>query len=177
MWVNGIGPDHDGLKANEIEDELELDLEYTAKTSLKHLVDVNIVEEFTPSGPSTLVIASWMDGGDGDVVNGNVTEAAEEGLRALADEVSTEPSSDGEAAATDGGGLSTIIADEFDLVIDKVENFLRTTDRPVDVLNQAVEAIEEADGVEVGEDYGEIAFINMPHRFRLTDRAVSLYEQ
>jgi len=175
MWEQGIDPSHDGLKADEVEDKLSLDLEFTVRTSLGHLQDANIVEGGAPPGPDTYVIASWMDDGDGEIVNGEVDEAAEEGIEALADDISSGPSPSSGAAATDGGGKVSLVADELDLVSDKVVDFLHTTDRKVEVLNDAVQAIQEADGVECKSDYGEIVFINPPHRHNLSKKAITLY--
>lgn len=175
MWEQDIGPSHDGLKTNEVEDELNLDLEFTVETSLGHLQDANIVESGAPPGPDTFVIASWMDDGDGEIVNGEVDEAAEEGIEALADDISSGPSPSSGAAATDGGGKVSLVADELDLVSNKMVEFLRTTDGKVNVLNKAVHAIQEADGVECKDDYGEIAFINPPHRHNLSEKAMALY--
>ena len=179
MRNHKIGPDHDGHKADDVEDELGLDLDFAVRTSLGHLEEIGLVEEFIPPGPETLVIATWRDDGDGEVVNGEVTEAAEEGLDAIADDVASSTPSSGETAATDGSGvtLQGTLAREFDLVPNKVEDFLRTTDRQVDILNGAVEAIEDEDDLEVGDDYGEIIFINMPYRYRLTEKAIRLYER
>lgn len=179
MWNHSIGPTHDGLKSSEIEDELGLNLNFEAKTSLKHLEDVDLVEEFVPPGPDTLVIAPWMDNGEGDVINGEVTEAAEEGLDALVDDLKDSSAGSGTRTAADGSGVTTrsVVAAEFDVVPDQVEEFLKTASDPVDVLNRAVEAIEETDGVEVGDGYDEILFINQAHRFRLTEQAVGLYER
>jgi hypothetical protein len=179
MWDHDILPDHDGLKRKDIEDELSLDLDYSTKTTLGHLVDANIVEEFRPPGPEVFVIATWMDEGDGEIVNGSVTEAAEQGLEALTTELESSRSSDGRTATADGSGHTkrSTLVEELDVLPEQVENFLRTTSRQVDVLNDAVEAIEEADDLEVGDDYGEIAFINAPFRYRLTEFAVDLYER
>lgn len=179
MWANGVDPDHDGLKASEVKEELNLDLEFKVRTSLSHLEEVDYVEEFTPPGPGTLVIAEWMDDGEGEIVLGRVEEAAEEGLDALASEVETTPSGSGGVTAADGSGVTirSVLAAEFDLVPHKVENYLRSTDKPVKVLNRAVEAVKEADEVKASEDYGEIVFINMPYRYRLTEKAVELYEK
>lgn len=47
----------------------------------------------------------------------------------------------------------------------------------MDDLNDVGDAIEEADGIEVGDDYGNIGFINMPYRYRLTEKAIELYER
>lgn len=182
LWNKDIGPNHDGLKASEVEEEIPRDLDFGVRTSLGHLEDAGLVEEFIPPGPEVLVIAEWMDDGDGEVVNGEVDEAAEEGIDALIEDLEPRPAKgSGETAATDGSGnpptLRSILAHEFDLLADKVEDFLSQTDNPVDVLNRAVDAISEEEDLEVGEDYGKIAFINMPYQYRLTEEAVTLYER
>lgn len=179
MWDEDINPDHDGLKANDIESEFGLDLNYKVRTSLHHVEEIHIVEEFRPPGPETLVIAEWMDDGDGEVVLGRVSEAAEEGLDALASDVGSIPPEAEPPTATDGSGITlrSILASEFDLKPEKVEDYLRTTDKLVDVLNRAVEAIKDTDSVEAGDDYGKIVFINMPYRYRLTEKAILMYEE
>lgn len=175
MWENDISPDHEGLKLDEIEGSLDLELEYDVETSMGHLQDADVTTGGSPPGPDTYVIASWMDDGEGEIVNGRVGEAAEEGNEALAEDVEKDMSPSTGAAAVDGGGKAAVLADRFDLASDKVPEFLRTTDREVEVLNQAVEAIEEADGVEVGDDYGEIVFLNAPHQHNLSEKAMALY--
>lgn len=178
MWDRGIGPEQEGLKADDIEDELDLDLEFKVRTSLGHLEESSIVEEFLPPGPETLVIAEWKDNGDGEIVNGEVGEAAAEGLEALAELVESSGAAGGLETAADGSGVTirSTVASKFNIVPEKVEEFLRTTDRRVEVLNDAVEAIQETEGVETTDDFGEIVFINMPYRYRLTESAVALYE-
>ena len=178
LWDNDVNPSHDGLKRSEIEEKAGDDLEYTVSTVLTHLVDAGAVEEFTQPGPDTLAIGEWLDDGDGEVINGEVNKRAEEALEALAQEIESDKSGSGTAtAATDGGGesLRNVLAQEFALVPQKVEDFLRSTTQAVDTLNAAVEAIEESDEVEVGEDYGAIIFINMPYQYRLTEEAKALY--
>lgn len=181
MWDNDpqVGPDHAGLKTKEIEDELGLDLDYDPKTSLKHLEDVALVEEFVPPGPEILAIAEWMDSGDGEIVNGSVGEAAEEGLQALIDDLEPIPSGSGATTAADGSGptIRSVVAEEFDLLPEAVEDFLDDPTDEVEVLNGAVDAIEDESGVSVGSGYGRIAFIHMPHRFRLTEAAVDLFDR
>ena len=176
-WKHGVGPTHEGLKADKIEDELELDLDFKVRTSLRHLVDAGIVEEFTAPGVDVFVIATWMDDGEGEIVNGNVGEAATEGLNALADDIAEDPLPPENPPIADGSGVTcrTVVGSALDLEFDDVENYLRTTDEVVEVLNTAVEAIEDSDEVEIGDDYGEILFINRANRYRLTERAVRLY--
>ncbi|MEA5388330.1 hypothetical protein VB779_15660 [Haloarculaceae archaeon H-GB11] len=179
FWENDIGPSQDGLKRSEVEDRVGDELDYAVGTLLDHLEDVNLIEEFAPPGPDTLVIAEWLDDGEGEVVNGNVGERAREGLEALAREVESDGyETTDSATVADGSGqtLRGLIAGEFTLVPEKVEEFLRTASDPVDTLNKAVDAIEEHDNVDVGDGYGSIVFINMPYRYRLTDYAVSTYE-
>lgn len=180
LWENNVTPEQEGLKRSEIESEIGDELNHTVKTVLNHLVEANIIDEYTPPGPDTLVIAEWKDNGDGEVVNGEVAESAREGLYALSTEIESKSPTDGTTtAATDGGGetLRSVLAQELALVPGKVENFLRGTEKPVETLNSAVQAIKENDAVTVGEGYGEIVFINMPYRYRLTDEAVHLYER
>lgn len=178
MWDSGIDQTHEGLKRKEIEDELGLDLDYRPATTLHHLEEIHIVEEFV-SGPPTLVIAEWMDDGDGEVVLGEVDEAAREGLSAVIDHLDSPDAPTEATTAADGSGvtLRSVIASELDLIPDSVEDYLRTTAEPVDVLNTVVEAVDEEDDLTVQPDYGEIAFINTPYRYRLTQMAINLYNK
>lgn len=177
MWEHSIGPDHGGLEADDIEVELSLDLDFKVRTSLGHLVDAGVVEEFTEPGPDKFAIATWMDDGEGEIVNGNVGEAAVEGLDALADDIAEDPLPRASAPMTDGSGLTrrAVVGAALDLKFDEVEEHLRTTNEPVDVLNAAVESIEDSAEVELGDGYGEIRFINRAYQYRLTERAVGLF--
>lgn len=177
VWDEGIAPDHDGLKANDIEDELQLDLNFGVRTSLTHLEEMGLVEEINPPGPDIFVIAEWMDDGEGEIINGEVEESANEAIEALVEDLDPYSPSDGDTlTATDGGRhLRTVLSEEFDLIPEAVEDYLTTIVDPVEGLNTAVEAIEETDGVELGDDYGKIAFIRMPFKYRLTRKAVELY--
>ena len=178
MWDNGIDQDHDGLKRSEIEAALGLNLSYNVDTSLSHLEDIDIDDEFIPPGPEILVIAEWMDGGEGEIVLGEVEEAAREGIDGLIDDLEPSGAQSG-AAVADGRGATTrsVVASEFDLIPSKLEQYLQATDKPVEVLNRAVEAIEEVDEVDLADSYGKIVFIHMPHRHRLSKKAMDLYEQ
>jgi hypothetical protein len=178
MWDNGIDQDHDGLKRSEIEAALGLNLSYNVDTSLSHLEDIDIDDEFVPPGPEILVIAEWMDGGEGEIVLGEVEEAAREGIDGLIDDLEPSGAQSG-AAVADGRGATTrsVVASEFDLIPSKLEQYLQATDKPVEVLNRAVEAIEEVDEVDLADSYGKIVFIHMPHRHRLSKKAMDLYEQ
>lgn len=177
MWDGDIDQAHDGIKASDLEDELSLDLDYDVRTSLGHLEDVGLVEEYMPPGVGTFAIAEWLDGGDGDIVNGEVEETAREGLEGLRNDLEPVSDADGESAAADGSGtIVDVVATEFDLLSEGVDEFLRTTDDPVDVLNDAVDAIEDV-GLETNDDYGKIVFVNRAYRYRLTEAAVEVYER
>lgn len=175
MWGHGIAPTHDGLKRVDVEDELGLDLNYNVRTSLKHLAEIGVVEEFAPPGPDTLVIADWRDDG---VVNGEVDEAATQGVEALIRHMQDDdPVDEGDTSAVaDGVGktIRSVVSKRFDYSPGKLETFLRQGDQ-VDKLTEAVKAIKEDDDLSKRDDYDEIVFINMPYRYRLTPRAVTLY--
>lgn len=177
LWDEDFGPGSDGLKRTEIEDELGLDLDYQPGTSLDHLVEIEMVEEFQRPGPDTLVIATWLEDG---VINGEVGESAVEGVEALIADMDDEMPDEGSpSVAADGAGttIRAAVADQFDLEPHAVEEHLRTGD-PVDKLNGAVEAIEDDENdLGTGDDYGSIIFINQAYRYRLTTHAVGLYEE
>lgn len=176
-WLRdrGIGPAHDGLKRTEIAEAIGDRLDYQVRTSLKHLREADIVEEFRDSGPDTYVIADWHE----EVfVMGMVDEAAAEGVEALIDHIQDDdPSSSGDAPAVADGGvtLRRVVSSQFDLQPNALEQFLREGDQ-VEKLNDAVKAIEESD-YETREDYGAIEFLNVPYRYRLTEKVTNLYEE
>lgn len=177
-WDRTIGPSHEGIKRMEVEEELGLDLDYEPGTSLSHLVEIDLVDEFLRPGPDTLVIASWLEDG---VINGEVEETADEAVEALiAHMQDDDPADDGRSPVVADGAGTTVrreVADRFDLVPEGVEDHLRTGD-PVEKLNDAVDAIEDEDNeLETRDDYGEILFINPAYRYRLTPTAVELYQQ
>lgn len=180
LWDNNIDPRHDGLRRDEIVDRFDLDLEYAPKTSLDHLRDIDMVEAFFPPGPENLAIAEWM-GDDGEIVNGEVDEAAEEGIDGLINHIQDTdvPGEGGSPAVADGAGttLRHVVADEFDLEPPAVEDHLRGSADQVETLNDAVGAIEESEAWDPQDDYGRINFIHTAYRYRLTPKAVRLYEQ
>jgi len=175
-WLlsNRYGPASKGIKRSSIKAELSTQLTYTTKTSLSHLIDIGLVEEFLERD-ITYTIAEWHPE---TFVMGMVEEAAAEGIEALIDDLEPLESEEGKPTiATDGSGITLreVIADAFDLYPDEVEPFLQKGD-PLERLNDAVEAIEESVEHEVGNDYGPIEFRNAAYRYRLTDTAIQLYE-
>lgn len=176
MWDQNYGPNVEGFEADELEDELGLDLEYKAKTSLDHLTSIDLVEEY---GSYTLVIADWMAGGEGEVVNGEVEEAAREGINGLISDLEPVPDHSSGWAVTDGSGATVrgVVSSTLDVAPEKVDNYLRTTDDPVTDLRKSVDRINETDGIETSDDYGDIWFTNRAYRYRLTPKAVNLYNR
>lgn len=178
MASQGVYYPYEGIKRAELEDELGLDLDYNPKTSLRHLEEIGLVEEYKDPGVDVFAIATWRD--TNGVVNGAVDEAAEEALEAVIDHVQDDdvPSPGGPRAVTDGGHSTVrgVVADCFDLAPDAVEGHLRRPGDKVDRLNEVVEAIEEEDDVDARDDYGEIIFVNRAYKYRLSVAAARLYE-
>jgi hypothetical protein len=176
MHAEGIGPTHEGTTRGDAESDLNISLRYNAKTVLEHAVDTGLVEK-DPKDSDDLrvyIIAEWMDGGDGEIVNGEVSDAAEEGIEALIDHVhATDPS--GTAAVADGGLTPRdVLASEFGITKSAVETRLRTGDL-VENLKTAVKAIEASDKVSKRDDYGDIAFRYEAFRYRLSRVAMDVF--
>lgn len=180
MREHGFGPASNGIPYRDAEDELGLDLEGDIRRSFEHLVDVNVLEKIDhPTAPNRYTLADWREGDDAFVM-GEVTEAAQQGIESLIDHIHEDDpmSGDDASAVADGGGttIRSVVASEFNVAPEAVEETLREGD-PVDRLNDAVDAIEEVDEVEIRDDYGAIEFINPPKHYRLTEWAVELYER
>jgi len=173
LYEEGIGPDSEGLTRNEIAERLTF--EHSCSTALNHLVDLDVLEEFQPSGPSTYVISERRD----QIINGEVEKTVEEEIERLIDDMVERLDSpmrpgDGEYAGdtvicADGGRrtLRFILAEEFDIRPDKVESYLREGDQ-LSKLNKAVDAIEASE-VDKGDDYGRVIFRRAPYRYRLSE--------
>jgi len=181
LYENGIRPDHDGLTRNEIAEQLAF--EYSSRTVLNHLVDLDILQEFQPPGPSTYVISERRD----QIINGEVEETVDEEIERLIDHMVAHiddrivPMDDGQpgdrVVIADGAGrtIRSILAEEFEVPSDDVESHLREGDR-LTKLNRAVDAIEESEDIEKGDDYGRVIFRSPAYRYRLSEFGVSLAE-
>lgn len=179
MWEAGIGPDHEGLRAAQIEDELGLSLEYNIGTSLHHLKDIEILGAYFKANTEWFPKPTWR-GEDADFVFGDeLDEAVREAITAVIDHMSDVPDASDSRVVADGAGgdVRRVVADEFDYDSEKIDDYLREHDEDVDTLNKAVEAIRESDDIVVRDDYGEIDFVPRAYYYRLTGRAVGLYEK
>lgn len=175
-WLlsNGYGPTSDGIKRSTIEDHLSDSIAHAVGTSLSHLADIGLVEEFLEQD-ITYTIAEWHPD---TFVMGMVEQAATDGIEALIDDLEPMKAHDDTAEiVADGSGLSLrgVVADAFDLSPEKVESYLRGGDS-VERLNKVTEAIEESEEHSVGDNYGKIEFRNPAYRYRLTETARKLYE-
>ena len=175
-WLvsNGYEPTSDGIKRSTIEDHLSKSLAHAVGTSLSHLADIGLVEEFLEQD-ITYAIAEWHPD---TFVMGMVEQAATDGIEALIDDLEPVKAQDDTAEiVADGSGLSLrgVVADAFDLSPEKVESYLRGGD-PVERLNKVTEVIEESEEHRVGDNYGKIEFRNPAYRYNLTETARKLYE-
>lgn len=189
FYTANIGPDHEGIKQTELQDTLDVDIEHQPKTVLDHLVEIDLLEETTPPGPDVFAISERIDG----IVNGRVTEEAEENIEALIAHIDDELQSvelDDDAAElqeqrlatatpsvalSDGAGrtIRSILATEFDIPPERVADYLRSGD-PITRLDTAIDAIESSEEVSKSEDYGRIVSLNQAYRYRLTEHALDL---
>ncbi|WP_238386923.1 winged helix-turn-helix domain-containing protein [Natrialba swarupiae] len=181
LYEEGIGPDSKGLTRNEIAEQLTFD--HSFSTALNHLVDLDILEEFQPPGPSTYAISERRD----KIINGEVEKTVEEEIERLIDDMvdrldsPIRPGNDeyaGDSVIRADGGYRTlrfILAEEFDIQPDMVESHLREGDQ-LSKLNRAVDAIEESE-LDKGDDYGRVVFRRAPYRYRLSEFAMSLAEE
>jgi len=181
LYEEEIGPESEGLTRNEIAERLTF--EHSFSTAINHLVDLGVLEEFQPPGPSTYAISERRD----QIISGEVEETVQEEIERLIDDMVDRLDNpmrpgDGEYAGdtvirADGGRrtLRFILAEEFDIRPDKVESYLREGNQ-LSKLNRAVDAIEESE-VDKGDDYGRVIFRHAPYRYRLSEFAMSLAEE
>lgn len=179
MWREGIGPAHDGIGRNDLEDELGVDLEYEPKTVLDdNAVQIGLVDQDPEDSEdlTSYIIAEWRPDDDG-IVNGEVDDAATEAIDAIIDHMhATDPGSDTTAVADGGVTHRDVLSDAFG--IDEpaaVEARLRRGDL-VSNVNTAVEAIEDSDAVTTRNDYDEFSFRYEGYSYSLSNLAVELYQ-
>lgn len=190
FYEAGIGPDDEGIKRTEVLDVLDVELEHHPETVLNHLVEIGLLEQSEPAGPDVFAISKRID----EIVDGAVTEEAEENIEALVAHIDDElqltslaeeaAERDGpqtrtaapSVAVADGAGrtIRSILAAEFDIEPEQVTGYLRSGD-PIERLNAAVQAIESSEEVSKSEQYGQIVFVRPAYRYRLTERAMDLF--
>lgn len=175
-WLlsNGYGPTSDGIKRSIIKNDLSNSLTHAVETSLSHLADIGLVEEYLEQDV-TYTIAEWHPD---TFVMGMVEQAATDGIERLIDDLEpVKPQDDATEIVADGSGLSLreVVADAFDLSPENVEPYLRRGD-PVERLNKVTEAIRESEEHKIGDNYGKIKFRNPAYRYKLTEAATQLYD-
>lgn len=178
---SGITPNEKGRTRRELANELESELQYDIRTLLDHLVEIDLVREISPSGPTTFAISQRTD----EIVNGEIGKEVEKNLERLINHIDDElyvasTTSDATAtpiAVTDGAGrtIRSILAEEFGLAPEKVESYLRKGDE-LQKLNAAVDAIKQSDSVTKGDAYDKIVFRRQAYRYRLTEKTIDLAE-
>jgi hypothetical protein len=175
-WDAQIDPTTEGIKTAELEGELGLQLDYGIGTCLNHLEEIELFESRVPSGPDWYVISVRLD----KVINGDVDDVAEDDIEAVIQHMQDDdPVGRTEAtAATDGArtAVRSVLSSAFDVTPSTVEQHLRGGD-PVERLNTAVEEIEDHPDLTKRETYGRIIFRRGALRWRLTKRAVNLYQK
>lgn len=179
MWDEGITPDHDGLRAAEIEERLDLDLEFNLDTSLRHLRDIDLVDTRFKSNNEWHPVATWL-GDDGEILFGDeLDDAIHDATEAIIDQMPDVPDAGAPSVVADGLGPTVrhVVADEFDYDPGEIHEYLREHDDDAETLNKAVSAIEESDDVESRDDYGKVEFVPRAFYYRLSHRAVGMYQQ
>jgi hypothetical protein len=180
MENQNIGPNHEGLRRSNLESALGISLSHQPKTVLEHLVDIGLVERDPEDFEdlNTYAIAEWL-GNDGEIVNGEVEETAEDGLEALIQHMQdTDPSTGNSPAIPDGGGptVRSALSNGLGVAPTMIENHLRSGDA-VENLREAVGIIENHPDLSTRSDYGKIIFRNEAYRYRLTNTAIQLYNR
>lgn len=178
MVNKNIGPNHEGVRRSNLESTLGVSLSHQAETVLENLVDIDLVEKDPEDFDDlrTYAIAEWL-GNDGEIVNGEVEETAEDGLENLIQHMQdTDPTTGGSPAVTDGAGTTvrSVLSNSLGVAPNAVENHLRSGDAVAN-LREAVTVIENHPDLSTRSDYGKIIFRNEAYRYRLTDTAITLY--
>lgn len=176
MWDQNILPQHDGLRLDEMEDELGLDLNHRVRTVVDNLVEIDVLEGSTPPGPEYYAISERLD----EIILGRVDDVATEEIEAIIDHIHDDDPTEGDesTAIADGAGatLRGLLADEFGVVPDAIEEYLRRGDQ-VQKLNHAVDAIEDAETLDTRDTYEGIIFRRGGYRYTLTQEQVARYER
>ena len=171
------------MKRSELEEAMEdlgVELDCAdAGAALTQLRKKDFVERSQP-GPDSYIIHERRD----EIINGeNLDEVVSEEIDRLVEDMEK----DEKVALTADGGeeaeavetvIRDVLADEFGVAGDEVEDAIRSGGvfDMMENLGDAVEAIEGSDDVKKGGDYDNIFITGNPYRYRPTDRAVALME-
>lgn len=177
MWDHGLtGGPSQSLMERALVDKLDLDLEYLLRTSLDHLLEIDVVFEVVEAEQDWYHICGWTY----EIIWGRIDEYAHAGVEALIDHMQ-----DDDREVADGGreSIREVLAREFGIGPEGVEAYLRIgRDQEIawgqmDPLNTAVKAIEAHPEIEKRDDYGEIIIERGHYRYQLSEAQVDRYER
>jgi len=177
LFEEGIGPSRDGIKRSDIESELGIGLDFAPKTVIENLRSTGIVSRSPETFDElrTFVIATWI-GSDGEIVNGEVANVAEEGIEAVIDHMQATDPTNGSPAVADGGTtVRDVLSSEFGVPRQNVEARLHAGDW-VKNLQRAAAVLERDSEISTRDEYGTILFRNEAYRYTLTKLAMDLYK-
>ncbi|QZP36339.1 hypothetical protein [Halobaculum magnesiiphilum] len=172
LYAEGITSKDEALKENEIEELLEkrgIELEYKLRTCLDNLRDIPVIVGRFPPGSKYVPISERRD----EVIFDEVEETVRHDRAALIEHIhDDDPDDEDELLLTaDGRGVTVreVIAADADIDPERVEEFLHSGSRDTqrERLNDAIDAILDADEVEKRDTYGKVVFRHKAYRYHL----------
>lgn len=172
LYDEGILSEEEALKEDEIAELLKErgdELEYKLRTSLDNLQDIPVIVGYFPPGSRYVPISERRD----EIIFGEVEETVRVDREALLDHVhDDDPDEEDELPLTaDGRGVTVreVIADDADIDPEDVEHHLHggSRDTQRERLNDAIDAIIDADEVTKRDDYGKVVFRHKAYRYHL----------
>lgn len=162
----------EALKQDEIEELLEdrgIELEYKLRTCLDNLNDIPVIVGRLPPGSKYVPISERRD----DIIFGEVEETVRRDRAALVEHIQDDEPDDEDALplTADGRGITVreVIAADAGIDPERVEEFLHSGDRNTqrERLNDAIDAIVDADEVAKRGTYGKVVFRHKAYRYHL----------
>lgn len=173
LYDEGILSEEDALKKDDIAvllDERGVVLEYQLRTSLDNLCEIPVAARYLPPGAKYVPISQRRD----EVIFGEVEETVQVDQAALLDHIhDDDPVEDEEAPpiTADGRGVTVreVIADDAGVDPADVEDHLQSggRDEQRERLNDAIDAIVNADEVSKRGSYGKVVFRHKAYRYWL----------
>lgn len=172
LYDEGVFSEEEALKEDEIAELLEErgdELEYKLRTSLDNLRDIPVIVGYFPPGSRYVPISERRD----EIIFGEVEETVRVDREALRDHAhDDDPDEEDELPlSADGRGVTVreVIADDADIDSEDVEHHLRSGSRDTqrERLNDAIDAIVDADEVTKRDDYGKVVFRHKAYRYYL----------